>query len=252
MRDINAFWFGPRLGPVHAACLRSFLKFGYRVRLHVYETPEDLPAGVETFDAEKLMPRAEVTPHRKTGSYAFASDKYRIRILEAGMGIYVDADVYCLKPFPEDDYLIGWETDRRVNGAVLAAPADSDFVRLMMAALTAKAFIPPWEKERRRLKLRLMKAIGLSIDASRLPWGSFGPSLATHVVQEAGIADKVLPIDAFYPLHHHQMALLRDPGLSVDDIVTRRTYGLHLYNNLLNADDIPEESPLGAMIAGRV
>ncbi|AJY46563.1 glycosyltransferase [Martelella endophytica] len=248
MRDINAFWYGPRLGPVHAACLRSFLKFGYRVRLHVYDPPEDVPEGVELFDAETLLPRADARPHKRSGSYAFASDIYRYRILQAGLGVYVDCDVFCVKPLPDTSYLFGFEKEGRLNGAVLGAPADSEFVSYLNGVTRLRAFVPPWEKKKKRMKLGIRAKLGLSIDPSSLPWGAFGPALVTHAAQTLGLMGEAQPIDVFYPLHYDHLSLLTEPDLSLSDIVTARTTAIHLYNHKMSAADIPENSPLGEIL----
>lgn len=55
MSIINSVWIGKKLGPVHAACLRSFVRHGHEVVLHTFERPEDTPDGVKIFDAKLLM-----------------------------------------------------------------------------------------------------------------------------------------------------------------------------------------------------
>lgn len=54
MLVINTVWIGKKLGPVHAACLRSFVRHGHDVVLHCFELPEDTPEGVRFFDAARL------------------------------------------------------------------------------------------------------------------------------------------------------------------------------------------------------
>ncbi|WOC15073.1 hypothetical protein [Pseudochrobactrum sp. MP213Fo] len=41
MLTVNSLWIGKRLGAVHAACLRSFIRHGHDVVLHAYGRPED-------------------------------------------------------------------------------------------------------------------------------------------------------------------------------------------------------------------
>lgn len=237
MRDINAFWFGKVLGPVHAACLRSFVRVGHHVRLHVYDPPEDVPAGIELFDASKLMARDEVRPHTRTGSFAFASDVYRYRILKAGMGIYADCDVFALKPMPDSPYLIGYETENAVNGAVLAVPADSEFVDYLNSVTAEKAIVPPWLKRKRRARLTVQAKLGFPVQPWDMPWGTFGPRLLTYAVEKFALLDQIAPHDVFYPLHHSRLALVKDPALTLADLVTNRSVALHLYNNLLGRVD---------------
>ena len=248
MRDINCFWIGPELGPVHTACLRSFLRCGYRVILHVFDPPKDVPTGVELFDASKLMKPSEAIPYEKSGSYSFAANIYRYRILKAGMGVYVDCDVFCLKPLPEMNYILGWQSHKSINCAVLGAPAKSDFVEQLFTLANDSTFIPPWFKTKEQRKLRLKKALGLPEHPSTMPWGTIGPALVTHLVKNLGLEDKVLPIDAFYPLHWDHTPLLNEPGISIDDLCTSRTHALHLFNHFISWKEIRAGSVLSQVV----
>lgn len=225
---INSVWIGKELGAVHAGCLRSFLRQGHRVTLHVFERPTDVPDGVELFDAEKLMARSEVFAHRSTGSFALASDIYRYRILRAGLGIYADCDVYCLRPFPSEDVLFGWESNSHINGAVLALPPEHPALDDLIAASQDPHFIPWWYKAKKRRLMRLRKMIGLPVHVSHQRWGVIGPQLLTHVASRHGLTDAAKPIDFFYPINFLSTNLLFDPGLSWKDVSTTRTLGVHL------------------------
>ena len=249
MDTINAIWIGPILGSVHAACLRSFLRHGHEVVLHTFEAPQDLPAGVKLFDAERLMKRAEIFRHRKTGSFALASDIYRYRILKEGMGAYVDCDIFCLRPFEHQDYILGWETDEVVNGAVLKAPHDSQLLDALREASENPFFIPPWVSRARRRLLQTRRLLGVPQHVASMKWGVLGPSLLTHCVKKLGLSDKVMPIDAFYALHFGQTPLLIEKGLSVADIVTPRSYAIHLANSKLNRVAPPKGSPMHEILA---
>ncbi|MDG4873962.1 hypothetical protein P9273_02485 [Mesorhizobium sp. WSM4935] len=174
---VNALWVGDALGEIHAACLRSFLLAGHRVLLHCYDVPGNVPKGVEIFDASRLMPRERIITYRSNGSPSLFSNLYRLKILEAGMGLYVDCDVYCLKPIPQVDYIFGYQTDIELNGAVLKLPADSDMLREALKMVDDPYFIAPWLCERKRRRYRWRKAIGLPIDISHYGWGMLGPCL---------------------------------------------------------------------------
>ncbi|MFG1378095.1 hypothetical protein [Xanthobacter autotrophicus] len=135
---------GDRLGPIHAACIRSFVRHGHDVVLHSYGRPVDTPDGVTLFDAAALMTQQELIRHRPTGSPALGANRYRYRLLKAGMGIYVDCDVFCLQPFPDEPYLFGLEQNGQVNNAVLAMPPDSKLLQDLVSATEDDYFIPPW------------------------------------------------------------------------------------------------------------
>ena len=241
---VNTIWIGRELGPIHTACLRSFLRHGHDVVLHAYGRPDDTPNGVRLFDASKLMKEEEIVLHKGTGSLTLAADRYRYRLLREGMGLYVDCDMYCMKPFPESEYTFGWEDDETINNAVLNAPYDSAFLQHVLSAAEDPYFIPLWRKKRKTLYARTRKAIGFPIHVSQHKWGTIGPRLVSHYVKELGLTEKARPIDAFYPVYFKQLDLLYEKGLKMRDITTPRTYGVHLYNSLLKNRPVVEGSPL--------
>ena len=98
---VNAVWIGASLDDLHAACLRSFVLAGHRVLLHCYDIPRNVPSDVETVDASKLMPRDRIVYYKSNGSPSLFSNLYRLKILEAGLGLYVDCDVFCVRPIPQ-------------------------------------------------------------------------------------------------------------------------------------------------------
>lgn len=246
---INSLWIGGEMGAVHAACLRSFIRVGYKVVLHCYEKPSDAPSGVDFFDASFLMRPDEIVRHKSTGSLALASDIYRYRILREGLGIYVDADVYCLKPLPESQYLLGYENTKRVNGAVLGVPQDSRMLADILRASEDPYFIPPWLNQRKRGLAEFKKSIGFPRHIARQGWGAIGPSLLTYLVEKNELSRNVQPIDILYPLHYGQVCLLFERGLGVADIVTSRSCAVHLYNNSIKDRDVVPDTPLHEIIS---
>ncbi|MFG1351225.1 hypothetical protein [Xanthobacter autotrophicus] len=239
---------GDRLGPIHAACIRSFVRHGHDVVLHSYGRPVDTPDGVTLFDAAALMTQQELIRHRPTGSPALGANRYRYRLLKAGMGIYVDCDVFCLQPFPDEPYLFGLEQNGQVNNAVLAMPPDSKLLQDLVSATEDDYFIPPWVRRSDRRVWRLRKAMGFPRHVADQPWGTFGPQLVTYMIQKHHLMKMAQPIDIFYPLHHQQTSLLAQAGLRIADMVTPRTLGLHLYNHSLKGLEPVDGSPLHEVI----
>lgn len=242
--DVNMFWHGARLGPMHAACLRSFLRHGHGVTLHCYEQPEDLPDGVRVFDAARLMPLSDLDSYRREGSVALGSDRYRYLIIAAELGLYADCDMFCLRPISDAPYIIGAEQDDMANGAILNYPPDSPLSRALLAATDDAYFIPPWFHRSRRRRLRLLQKLGRGVHVSNHRWGSWGPHLITHAVNELGLWPEIAPIDRFYPVHPMQSSLFRDPELCLADLVTPRTDAIHLWHKMLGNEMPPAGSPL--------
>ena len=234
LATINAIWIGSRLGELHVACLRSFLRHGHRVVLHVYDEPQDTPFGVELADASKFLPRSRIFKNQKKGLDTFSafSDLLRYEILRAGLGgVYVDCDVYCLKPFQDADYIVGWEKDQQVNNAVLKLPSDCPALADLCAIKDVKNFIPPWYSFRRKLRYRAIQLLlGGRLPLERLPHPVLGPPMVTYYLRKHNLLSKVQPLDVFYPVSFYQTRLLLDPGLRIEDVVTPRTVSIHLYD----------------------
>src|SRR5690606_5936104 len=95
----------------------------HEVTLHIYDRVEDVPEGVETSDANALYPADRLLQY-PGGSYAISANLIRYRILAWGLGLYVDADVYCWRPIEDADYIIGLEENYDVNCAVMKLPVD--------------------------------------------------------------------------------------------------------------------------------
>lgn len=96
---INALWIGSELNLIASACLKSFLKYGHIVNLYTYGNIVNVPNGVNIIDGSHIIPKEKIVKHQKSGSYALFSDIFRYVLLsKINHGIYVDCDVYCLKP----------------------------------------------------------------------------------------------------------------------------------------------------------
>ncbi|MFQ5624818.1 MAG: hypothetical protein ACE5FS_15650 [Paracoccaceae bacterium] len=251
LAKINAVWIGAELGAIHAACLASFLRHGHEVVLHAYEEPRDVPRGVIVADADELLLRGRMFRHKKTGSLAPFVDLMRYEILSKGLGLYVDCDIYCLKPMIDADYIFGWQVDHSINNAVLKLPVDCPTLRSLSMIKDMWQFLPPWESWKRRLKWRFQYAVGKG-RLRHLPYGSTGPYALTWFLRKYGLLSRALPQDVFYPLPPAEAARLLDPGLSVADIATPNTVALHLYNEALHrrmGAAIPDTSPLGEIVS---
>lgn len=254
---IRALWVGKRLGRLSRCCLSSFVRRGHQVCLYTYEQVEDVPEGVEVCDANQIVPADKIIRHKATGSYALFSDIFRYELLKKAGGIYVDCDVYCLKPFeiPEHGYLLGYEEDRKINGAVLALPADSGVLNALSRIVGDKHFIPSWYSKSRVLRIKWKKRLGLIKDISEMPWGVIGPDAITYFIKQARLESRVQDIDIFYPVHYGCIRHLLNPHLTVQDITTSRTKAVHLYNEMLkdvDLDGLDGSSVLAKMLSNEI
>lgn len=237
---IHALWIGKQLGKVSSACLLSFVKQGHEVILHCYDDIDDLPNGVKTSDANLIIPKDEIFKHKKTGSYAIFADVFRYALLKMVDGIYVDCDVYCLKPLtlPEHGYLFGFEDDCTINNAILALPKNSCMLEKLNQILHDKYFIPAWYPIKKQKRLKFKKQFGFSKHISEMPWGITGPKATSYFAKECKVDDLAQKIDIFYPIHYDRISMLTDESLTINELITHRTLCIHLYNERLRYIDL--------------
>lgn len=251
LAQICSFWTGPTLGPIHSACLQSFLTAGHQVTLFTHESPADVPAGVDVVPATEIMPSAELRLYAEAQHYELLSDLFRYRLLAASAGLWVDADCYCLQPIEDDEYIFGKETVEGMNAAVLKLPADSPLLRALLAL--TPGFIPPWHSRRDRRRLGLRRALGMPKPLHRMPWGTVGPRALTYYSETLGVADLAVPSDVFYPIHWDHIDRLFAPNLQLSELVSHRTRVVHLYTSLMRRryklGAPPASSPLGKLVA---
>lgn len=238
---IHALWIGKKLGDISRCCLRSFVMRGHTVYLHIYDPVEDVPEGVTVVDAGLIIPKDKIFKHNKTGSYALFSDLFRYELLTKVEGIYVDCDVYCIKPLtiPEHGYLFGFEDDKNINGAILALPKSSQLLKELLQAAYDPYFIPPWYSTSKQKRLKIKKMFGVGKSLSDMPWGVIGPKAITYYTHKLNLLDVVQPADILYPVHYQCVINnLCTSGLTVNDITSSRTLCIHLYNEMLRGVDL--------------
>jgi hypothetical protein len=118
---INALWIG-QLSPVEHLCLGSFAAQGHPVHLYAYDPIDNLPTGVTIQDAGEILPRELIFKNqlgKGKGSLAAFSDLFRFKLMLDRGGLWVDADIFCLKPFDfTAPYVFGFEGTSVASGVI--------------------------------------------------------------------------------------------------------------------------------------
>ncbi|MCD7058744.1 capsular polysaccharide synthesis protein [Pelagibacterium xiamenense] len=239
---IVSFWHGP-MGYLERLCLTSFLDHGHTVALYAYERPENLPDGVDFRDANEIVARDRIFFYKGDRTPAVFADLFRIELIAQGRGIWVDCDVYCVRPYRDTgDYLFGFDSHpnwrnvwtAQINNAVLGMPSDSELVRRLLSIFEPGA-VPPGLPFWRRAEVAVRRGLGEELPVHHMQFGATGPAPLGHFVRELGLIDKVRPKDVLYPLDYDDAASLLVSGSDIEGIVTPATLSVHIWNSALTS-----------------
>jgi len=245
--DCVTLWIGDRMGAVERACLQSVMRQGHGVALYCYRTPDGIPASVELRDAEEILPESKVFTGRN-GSFAAFSDWFRYELLERGLGTWVDTDMYLLRPLEmRTPNLFGEESPGIINNAILRLPQNSPMLPPLLAPFD-KGRVPRGLTWRQRFPLHIQQIFRGKLDLSGLPWGSTGPLAISALAREFDLASQALPSDVLYPASWREPDWIRDSSMTLEEIITERTVGIHLWNECIKGyKDDP--APAGSFLA---
>jgi len=222
---VSFFWHGPPLSLYERACMRSFVRRGFDVQLVTYQADLARPDGVRLADGRQYFPESLLREYLDAGGgagIAAFSDVMRYGVLRAHGGWWCDADVFCLRSadewrsrFDGADYVLGYQDQGHVNGAVLyLAPGTPHAARLLERALAA---------------------------GRKVRWGAIGPKLLDSYTREAGLADRVQPVQVFYPIACDDAADVLLPDRR-ESCATRAQpgYSFHLWNEFYRRWGLPK------------
>lgn len=232
------FWHGVALSPYEWACISSFCRHGFDVRVWSF-IPFTLPAGAVACDAASILSKAglhDYTYENVKGSLAAFADLFRYELLSRQPGWWFDTDVICLQDqgrFAEfaQPLVAGLETDQTINIAVLKANNVS-----VMRGLRDEANALATERS------RVMK------------WGELGPKLLTSFMERRGLSADAVAKECFYPIHWSAADLVLDPARR-DEAAARcdGAHAYHIWNEMLRLWAVPKNvlPPTGSLLQER-
>lgn len=229
--EIATLWIGGRLSWLEQLCLRSFVDAGHDTTLYSYAHIDNVPDGVHQVSAEEIFPSDPMYCHARTGSPAIHADLFRLNMLKKTDKIWVDADMYCYRPFDFDSGLVfGWEKPGLVCNAVLGLPRDSVALNSMLEFFKDEYAIAPWLKRWQRKELEAARDAGTPVHMTEQSWGFTGPAAVTYFLQQSGEIEQAQPETAFYPVSfkHRNHMIMSKFNVERDDL-TDGTYGVHFW-----------------------
>ena len=231
---IVSFWHGP-MSWLEALSIASFRRAGHRVEVYSYDSME-LPEGAVARDAAEILPRDKLVFYKGKGTPGVFSDYFRMSLLRAGRGVWADLDVYCVRPIEgPPDYLVGYEREGSINGAVLHIPADAPLLDDLLAIFTdtQRPLFEPHLPPMRRWEVAVRRLAGQTIAPEDMQYGATGPFALTYYMRQRGLEHLVQPRTVFYPLAYEDIPALMQPGSSIDYAIRPETLGVHIWRSQL-------------------
>lgn len=232
---IISFWHGP-LSWLEILCITAFVRHGHQVAVYSYEAIEALPEGAEWRDAADVVPREKLVFYKGRGTPGVFSDHFRYAVLRAGLGVYADLDMYCVRPIlGPPPYLMAWERPGSVNGAVLHIPADAPLLDDLetIFAEGPRPLFEPHLPPMRRIEVAARRLFGDRVTPEHMQYGATGPMALTHFVRKHKLLGHVLPSTVFYPVPYEGIPRLMQSGSSLDSAIKPETLGIHLWRSQL-------------------
>ena len=219
----NFFWHGKDLSIYEIACLKSFIKNGFRVVVYSFKKI-NLPKKVISKNANTILKKSEITKFihgDKKGCLAAYSDKFRILLQKKNLGWWFDLDIICLKNSKDfinleksKKIVIGYETKNKVNTAVL---------KINKFNIAEEIF-------------NKIKKIGY-----KFQWGKIGPILLNDYISEKKLKNQIFAESTFYPINYENIELLFNPQkIKKASYLTRKSFTIHLYNQIISRIGIPK------------
>jgi hypothetical protein len=257
-RDVVGFWHGRLLSYLRRMCLASQVKQGYRVTLFSYDPIGDLPDGVTNADAEAIIPLAfkrkleRVATRADIGHRATIqlSDFFRVRLQKMGLGVWLDNDLYLLRPMTivADTPYFAWESLFRIGNAVMYLPPAHPIIDFYERLMEQNELIPEWIARRHWLTLQFWKRSGKGFNPSDLKLALFGPATLTTLAKQTGAAKFALPRRSFYAIHADHKSFFA-PSRFQSLVEDPKVIGIHVSPKRLE-DAIPAPGTLYEWMAG--
>ena len=206
------FWAGSRMSAFEVACLSSFVRHGYSTTVYSYRDIENLPTGVSLRSASEIVEEKYTSAFLIKGipSLSHFSDLFRYRLFQATDEIWVDSDMYLLRPFDFElpATLLARETERSLCGAIMRLDRNDAALHRLVQQTEAVA-------------------------GRELTWGATGPRLLTTVFGPEVVTNAYGP-ELFFPAHYDEFWKVFLPRFRSEcEAKCRDASTIHLWNNIV-------------------
>lgn len=192
-------------------CIESFLKNNTEYYLYTYGEVEGLPDGVVLRDANAIIPKQLIFRDR-FNSYATFSDWFRMKLLYANGGWWVDTDIVCLKEFATDDnYVFATEMSNNepvICPCVMKAPKNSSMLEAVLDSV---------------------EQILAERDSKAISWREIGALALVDGIMDFSLLEYAVSPEVFCPIDYKNYNCIAGNG---EIPVSAETYGVHFWNQM--------------------
>ena len=208
------FWNGPA-SPYEAACLNSFVNFGYEVTVFSYGSVPGLPKGVRLQQASSLLGEdlRDKFMYKGKPDIRHFSDYFRFILSRETDLVWIDADIILVR-----------ELDTNLASTILTKEWGDSLCNSVVRI----------DREDPRLQQMIERCEAMI--GKSLVWGQTGPRLLTELFAQELKAGTCLGPERFYPIDFDDFWKVLLPEY-FDECEKRTTsaYGVHLWNNLVES-----------------
>jgi hypothetical protein len=241
-QTLVTFWEGD-ISWMERLCLKAAVETGHTLRVYTY-TPEKLAPllpGAVLVDARTIIAQDTFTYQRVMPvARAYFADIFRLELLRAGAGVWVDFDVLMVKPMrllntAQDGYIFGLERPDLIGNSVLYMPAQSAMLADALKISYSFSKTAPWWTPTKKLKRYVTATAQQALAYVRgqpspiFKKAFMGPHVVTHLAKKHGLLAAAQPMPVFYPVLQTQFEKYLDPKIDIErDVFTEKTLGAHL------------------------
>lgn len=213
-QKVGSLWVSGPLPPLAVLCINSWVQTGYSVTLYVYETPSNLHQlrkEVRIEDGEKIVEGpSEVQLNDPKYSLSGFSNYFRVMMILQTGETWLDTDILATgQKLEQNQLVVGKESSRIINGAVLGAKDGHPLIERLRAAIKDKG-------------------------SNKYLFGDLGPSLITSELKSLKATGLARPTSDFYEIRPYENWKLfsRNHRDEVSKRTKKSTF-IHLWNEAL-------------------
>lgn len=231
--SVASFWAGSSLSFFEQVCIQSFLDAGYDYYLYTFGDVGNVPQGVTILDARSIFDGRLENGEDVRKYAAVYSDVFRLHLMLKTDYLWVDTDVYCLKPTHwNKPYMFGFNRkSKKSNNCVLRLPKTSPSLLLMLDFMNASTPIPHWWRQARLEPFCEKIRAGHRPTLYNLPWATTGPGLLSWALQQTGEIHRGQTWVAYYQYNSALNYEFLNPDLDASSYEGDHVFFIHLFGS---------------------